>query len=318
MVNHQLIRFIMAIAMIIGVHSVSKAQFTQPYLMKEGLQSVKKAAADSGWKNPVLTSVVTLGDTTGLGQASALIGGGFDMKTGRSTVWIYVLAVTDATGNSTTKLLAYIKVPLLGLQQFPLPADAVPGDVPFIPEDSIPTSTITNSDMVATKINANPSYQAFSKANPKAKSAFIVLFASPFAFPETPFVAGDPLWNFNFTDPADSLAPAMSCFVHAVTGETVCLEAPSSVDEQIAENNSLSMTIHPIPQGINGQINLPDIKGGQASLEVMDLFGRIVFSISLVQSTSGHRIQLPILPAGMYVAKFIHEGTISSLKFIQQ
>ena len=302
----------------IGFSYDATAQFTQSYLVKEALPSVKKAATDSGWVNPVITAIATIGDTTGLGQAAGLLGGGFDQKTGRSTIWVYIVSITDGTGNPATKLLAYIKVPILGFQQVPLPADAVPGDIPFQPQDSIPTASIINSDAVATAINANESYKEFAKVNPKAKSAFIVLFTSPFDIPDSPFQAGIPLWNFNFADQADSLAPSMTCFVNAITAETFCIEneAPVSVQEDIAQESSIQVLNHPIAHGMNGIITFPAIEE-HARFEVIDLFGRTVFTIDGMQSGISS-ITLPLLTTGVYLARLNQEGNYSTIRFIQQ
>lgn len=318
MVLRRFIRIVIAFALFLCLQDYAIAQFTQPFLMKEGLQSVKKVAADSGWKRPILTTVATIGDTAGIAAgAGGLLTTAFDMKTGRSPVWIYILGVEDASGNSATKLLAYIKVPILGLQQFPLPADAVPGDIPFQPQDSIPTALVLNSDAIVNKVNANATYQSFIKENPKAKSAFIVLFTSPFDIPETPFTAGTPLWNFNFSDQADSLAPSLSCFVHGVTGETICIDAPfTSINE---ENNNIahaSLKIHPIPQGMNGILQFSNNHTDQSVFVVVsDLLGRTVFSS---QSTDTSIMTLPLLPAGIYIARIQDASGISSLRFIQQ
>lgn len=318
MVLRRFIRIVIAFALFLCLQDYAIAQFTQPFLMKEGLQSVKKVAADSGWKRPILTTVATIGDTTDIAAgAGGLLTTAFDMKTGRSPVWIYILGVEDASGNSATKLLAYIKVPILGLQQFPLPADAVPGDIPFQPQDSIPTALVMNSDAIVNKVNANATYQSFIKENPKAKSAFIVLFTSPFDIPETPFTAGTPLWNFNFSDQADSLAPSLSCFVHGVTGETICIDAPfTSINE---ENNNIahaSLKIHPIPQGMNGILQFSNNHTDQSVFVVVsDLLGRTVFSS---QSTDTSIMTLPLLPAGIYIARIQDASGISSLRFIQQ
>jgi hypothetical protein len=318
MVLRRFIRIVIAFALFLCLQDYAIAQFTQPFLMKEGLQSVKKVAADSGWKRPILTTVATIGDTAGIAAgAGGLLTTAFDMKTGRSPVWIYILGVEDASGNSATKLLAYIKVPILGLQQFPLPADAVPGDIPFQPQDSIPTALVMNSDAIVNKVNANATYQSFIKENPKAKSAFIVLFTSPFDIPETPFTAGTPLWNFSFSDRADSLAPSLSCFVHGVTGETICIDAPfTSINE---ENNNIahaSLKIHPIPQGMNGILQFSNNHTDQSVFVVVsDLLGRTVFSS---QSTDTSIMTLPLLPAGIYIARIQDASGISSLRFIQQ
>ena len=318
MVLRRFIRIVIAFALFLCLQDYAIAQFTQPFLMKEGLQSVKKVAADSGWKRPILTTVATIGDTAGIAAgAGGLLTTAFDMKTGRSPVWIYILGVEDASGNSATKLLAYIKVPILGLQQFPLPADAVPGDIPFQPQDSIPTALVLNSDAIVNKVNANATYQSFIKENPKAKSAFIVLFTSPFDIPETPFTAGTPLWNFSFSDRADSLAPSLSCFVHGVTGETICIDAPfTSINE---ENNNIahaSLKIHPIPQGMNGILQFSNNHTDQSVFVVVsDLLGRTVFSS---QSTDTSFMTLPLLPAGIYIARIQDASGISSLRFIQQ
>jgi hypothetical protein len=318
MVLRRFIRIVIAFALFLCLQDYAIAQFTQPFLMKEGLQSVKKVAADSGWKRPILTTVATIGDTAGIAAgAGGLLTTAFDMKTGRSPVWIYILGVEDASGNSATKLLAYIKVPILGLQQFPLPPDAVPGDIPFQPQDSIPTALVLNSDAIVNKVNANATYQSFIKENPKAKSAFIVLFTSPFDIPETPFTAGTPLWNFSFSDRADSLAPSLSCFVHGVTGETICIDAPfTSINE---ENNNIahaSLKIHPIPQGMNGILQFSNNHTDQSVFVVVsDLLGRTVFSS---QSTDTSFMTLPLLPAGIYIARIQDASGISSLRFIQQ
>lgn len=318
MVHRQFIRILLAFALFLCLQDYANAQLTQPFLMKEGLQSVRKAAADSGWKNPILTTVATIGDTTGIGGGTGgLLTNAFDIKTGRSPVWIYVLGIEDASGNSATKLLAYVKVPFLGLQQFPLPADAIPGDVPFQPQDSIPTAAVLNSDAIANKVNANATYQSFIKENPKAKSAFIVLFTSPFDIPETPFTAGAPLWNFDFSDQADSLAPSLGCFVHGVTGETICFESGfTSVNEEHNQITQARLQTHPIPQGLNGILQLPNNADGQATfIEIHDLMGKSVFS---VKSSDNTLITLPLLPPGVYIARIQDANGISSLRFIQQ
>lgn len=304
--------------LLFGITSNVSAQFTQPYLVKEALPNVKKAATDSGWVNPTITAIATIGDTTGFGQAGALLGGGFDLKSGRSTLWVYIVSIIDGTGNTATKLLAYIKVPILGFQQVPLPADAIPGDIPFQPQDSIPTSSMLNSDAIATKINANETYQKFSKDNPKAKSSFIVLFTSPFDIPETPFSAGTSLWNFNFADQSDSLAPSMSCFVNAKSGETICFEAeaPVSVNNEITEESSLHILNHPIAHGMNGILTFPVISGN-ANIGIIDLFGRTVYSFDQLQPGTSS-ITFPQLLPGVYVARLNQEGTYSSIRFIQQ
>jgi hypothetical protein len=303
----------------IGMTYSVLAQFTQPYLVKEALPNVKKAAADSGWTNPSLTAIATIGDTTGLGQAGGLLGGGFDLKSGRSTIWVYILSVTDNSGNTSSKLLAYIKVQLLGFQQIPLPSDAVPGDIPFEPQDSIPTASMLNSDAIATSMSANTQYKDFMNVNPKAKPAFIVLFTSPFPIPETSFSAGTPLWNFNFSDPADSLAPNLSCFVNAINGETFCFdsEGPVSIDEEIATQNSdLQMSIHPIPNGMNGSITI--LNGLQeATLDVVDLFGRTMFETTVHQSGTS-TLMIPRLSPGIYVARLKQADKFSTIRFIQQ
>jgi hypothetical protein len=305
-----------AVIALFAMQDKAIAQFTQPYLMKEGLTAMKKAVADSGWKKPVLTTIVTIGDTTGLGQAGALLGNGFDMKTGRSTLWVYVISIEDATGNPATKLLAYIKVPLIGMQQVPLPADAVPGDVPFQPQDSIPTASVLNSDAIVGKVAANADYKSFIKENPKAKSSFIVLFTSPFEFPGTPFQAGAPLWNFNFADPADTLAPSLTCLTHAVTGETVCFGSePTSVNEELASNDELAMLIHPIPQGMNGTIVISSQCAAHSSLEITDLMGSTVYTQRNIETS---QLALPSLSPGVYMARLQHAHGISSLRFIQQ
>ena len=312
--------FAIVCCLLLGFSSDATAQFTQAYLVKEALPNVKKAATDSGWVNPVITAIATIGDTTGLGQAGALLGGGFDLKSGRSTIWVYIVSITDGTGNPSTKLLAYIKVPILGFQQVPLPDDAVPGDIPFLPQDSIPTTSILNSDAIATSINANASYKEFSAANPKAKAAFIVLFTSPFDIPDSPFQAGVPLWNFNFADQTDTLAPSMTCFANAITGETFCIEneaeTPVSVNDEIIQEASLQVLNHPIAHGMNGILTFPAIVGN-TQLEVIDLFGRTVFSNDQLQ-IGMNSITLPQLSPGVYFARLNQEGRYSSIRFIQQ
>ena len=304
--------------LVFGTTMNAFAQFTQPYLVKEALPNVKKAATDSGWVNPVITAIATIGDTTGLGQAGALLGGGFDLKSGRSTLWVYIVSITDGTGNPGTKLLAYIKVPILGFQQVPLPADAVPGDIPFQPQDSVPVSTILNSDAIATKINANETYQKFSKDNPKAKSSFIVLFTSPFDIPETPFTAGTALWNFNFADQSDSLAPSMSCFVNARSGETICFESGEvvSVNEEIPASITMELIQHPIPHGMQGQLKLPN-DGNLTNIQIIDMFGRTVYAFDQVQNNVT-TLRLPQLLPGVYIARSLQPGNVSSIRFIQQ
>lgn len=308
--------------LLFGITSNATAQLTQPYLVKEALPSVKKAATDSGWVTPLkplsISAIATIGDTAGLGGNGGLLGGAFDMKTGRSPLWIYVLSITDANGNPQTKLLAFIKVPFLGLQQFPIPADAVPGDLDLLGQDSLPVSTMLNSDAITNAMNANKMYQDFSKVNPNAKSSFIALFSFPFELPETPFTVGSPLWSFTFEDQSDSLAPAMSCFVHAVTGETFCFEAesPVSVNEEITQESSLRILSHPISHGMNGILTFP-ATSGNAQIGIFDLFGRTVCSFDQLQPGTS-TITLPHLLPGVYVARLNQEGSYSSIRFIQQ
>jgi len=271
--------------LLFGITSNAIAQLTQPYLVKEALPSVKKAASDSGWVNPSISAIVTIGDTAGLGGNGGLLGGAFDMKTGRSPLWIYVVSITDANGNPQTKFLAFIKVPFLGLQQFPIPSDAVPDDLDFFSQDSLPVSKMLNSDAIANALNANKMYQDFSKANPKAKSSFIALFSFPFELPD---------------------------------GEIFCFEAevPVSVNEEIAQESSLHILNHPIAHGMNGILTFPVISGN-AHIEIIDLFGRTVYSFDQLQPGTSSITLSQLLP-GVYVARLNQEGTYSSIRFIQQ
>jgi len=215
--------------------------------------------------------------------------------------------------------LAFIKVPFLGLQQFPIPADVSP-DLLFelVSGDSLPVSTMLNSDAITNAIKANKLYQDFSTAHPKAKSSFIVLVSFPFEFPGSPFTEGSPLWSFTFEDESDSLSPTMQCAVHAVTGETFCFDPETlvSVNDEIIQESSLRILSHPIAHGMNGILTFPVISGN-AQIEIMDLFGRTVCSFGQIQigTTS---ITLPQLLPGVYVARLNQEGTYSSIRFIQQ
>jgi hypothetical protein len=310
---------VILVCLFFGITSNASAQLTQPYLVKEALPNIKKVTSDSGWVNPFITVIATIGDTAGLGESGGLLGGAFDMKTGRSPLWIYVVSITDANGNPQSKIVAFIKVPFLGLQQFPIPDDVV-SPVLFFEEfiDSLPVSTMLNSDAITNAIKANKLYQDFSTAHPKAKSSFIVLVSNPFEFPGSPFTEGSPLWSFTFEDESDSLSPTMQCAVHAVTGETFCFDPETlvSVNDEIIQESSLRLLSHPIAHGMNGILTFPVISGN-AQIEIMDLFGRIVFSNDQLQigTTS---ITLPQLLPGVYVARLNQEGTYSSIRFIQQ
>lgn len=304
--------------LLFGITSNASAQLTQPYLVKEALPNVKKVASDSGWINPSISAIATIGDTAGLGETGGLLGGVFDLKTGRSPVWIYVVSITDANGNPQSKILTFVKVPFLGLQQFPIPADAAPDELGSFSQDSLPVSKMLNSDAIINALNTNKLYQDFSKVNPKAKSSFISLFPFPFPILGSSFTEGSPLWSFNFEDDSDSLSPTMSCFVHAVTGETFCFDSATfvSVNDEISQESSLRILSHPIAHGMNGILTFPVISGN-AQIEIMDLFGRTVCSFGHIQ-TSTSSITLPQLLPGVYVARLNQEGTYSSIRFIQQ
>lgn len=313
---------VILVCLAFGISSSASAQFTQPYLVKEALPNVKKVASDSGWINPTITAIATIGDTAGLGESGGLLGGVlggvFDLKTGRSPLWIYVVSVTDASGNPQTKILAFVKVPFLGLQQFPIPSDAAPDDIGSISQDSLPVSKMLNSDAIINALNTNKLYQDFSKVNPKAKSSFIALFPFPFPILGSSFTEGSPLWSFNFEDDSDSLSPTMSCFVHAVTGETFCFDPGTfvSVNDEISQESSLRILSHPIASGMYGVLTFPLISEN-AQIEIMDLFGRSVCSFSQIQ-TGTTSITLPQLLPGVYNARLVQEGTYSSIRFIQQ
>jgi hypothetical protein len=110
----------------------------------------------------------------------------------------------------------------------------------------------------------------------------------------------------------------MSCFVHAVTGETFCFEAeaPVSVSEEITEESSLRLMSHPIAHGMKGILTFPEISGN-AQIGIFDLFGRTVYSFDQLQPGTSS-ITLPQLLPGVYVARLNQEGMYSSIRFIQQ
>ncbi|GDX65520.1 hypothetical protein LBMAG36_05860 [Chlorobiota bacterium] len=292
----------------------SQAQFAQPYLMNEGIAAAKKIAADSGWKSPKLVSIVTLGDTTGLGQIVSLIGGVYDIKTGKSPIWIYVISALDKSDSVITKLLAMIKVPFLGFQQFPIPDGAGPGNIPFVPQDTIP-SNVLNSDIIATKLKADMGFKTYNAKYPTAKPPFILVFSSPFELPGVNFPAGTPIWLFNFADPKTQEA-VYDCYVNAINGEVIC-QAPLSMNETIIVQDDLNVSPNPVLHGNSAQLNIPVSKFDQhATISIANILGETVFSFNSVLNI-GDKLQLPQFSPGSYFVRYTTQTGTVYTPFVQ-
>jgi hypothetical protein len=292
----------------------SQAQFAQPYLMNEGIAAAKKVAADSGWKSPKMVSIVTLGDTTGLGQIVSLIGGVYDIKTGKSPIWIYVVSALDKSDSVITKLIAFIKVPILGFQQFPIPDGAGPGDIPFVPQDTIP-SNVLNSDIIATKLKADMGFKTYNAKYPTAKPPFIVVFTSPFELPGVNFPAGTPMWLFNFAD-TKTQEPVYDCYVNAITGEVIC-QAPLSMNETVIAQEELHVSPNPVANGNSAQLNIPaSMFDPHATISIVNILGETVFTFNSLLNI-GEKLQLPQFSPGSYFVRYTTQTGYVHTPFVQ-
>jgi hypothetical protein len=312
--------FLFCLAILLGAGHSMKAQLTQPFLMREGINAALKAASDSGWTERKLVAIVTIGDTAGLGVGQ-LLTSAFDLNRGTSPVWVYVIAAKDKSGTDILRLLAYIKVPILGLNQFPIPDGVIPSDLPFTPTDSLPISKMLNSDAIAQKLNANTQFKSFRTQYPSIKPSFISSFVLPLPIPGLSFSAGDPIWGFSM-DGGDAMpGVGLDCYVHGVSGEVIC-QAPLSAEQDNAISNS-GFSIYPNPAGQTGQIILkvPENQFSAAKqIQIMDALGTTVRTLN-VQSHPDHSIIIPIagLNSGSWFLRYTsQDGKSVVLPFIVQ
>ncbi len=231
----------------------------------EALKQVQKDVLDSagnvskaGMTSPELMAVGTIsGQLPNVPLALE-----FDLKTGESTVWVYVFKSAD--DNSDVRAIGVVKLILFFMAQEISLADL--GGLPIEPDAKIDLDKWKiDSDGFVKKLWENGTFTDYLDVYPNTKLEMLGLGVN-FANPLDPNAA---TWGGVFSD-GDS--PRLTCITNAETGETICFDLPAGVPDETIQNIEIS----PNPFSQFATINYELTNSGNVELKVYDMLGNEV------------------------------------------
>lgn len=247
------------------------------------------AVATSGSKIPILGSELYIG---------------MDMNTGTAPVWMYI-AYSQAQDTAVTSVF----INTLGACTKP-PVDEVPEpiDPSDLGKDGIPSGFLEGTELL-TNLKANTDYQRFHSAHPDSVPTVVALSVTQeeaLGFPQ-----GTPVWVFLWSPSSEGLP--FTCFVHAATGQTVCLDPSMSV-VQTSDALAAGFSTYPNPTTDVTMVNVPTaLLGSHLQLYAYDATGRavplydgVISSIPVVVSTQS-------LTSGMWTLRANAQNNVYSL-----
>lgn len=219
---------------------------------------------------------------------------GMSLDDGKAIAWIY--AFYQPNGDSVF-FKPYAKLPFVGCvdaSQY-LPNISVPATQ--LGRDRVPDDYAEGTALIAA-LNTNVEYVAFHTANPDSLPSATVLTVSQTEVPSFP--VGTPFWFLTWT-PTQS-GSALTCFVHALSSETICVGNIASVAD---DATAAGFNLAPNPAFDNATLTLPlSWMGTTATIEAVDATGSITELSSAQRLLSpALNISLSSLQSGMYTMR---------------
>lgn len=246
--------------------NTSLAQLTfQKFKATDGLSTARTVAIDSGLVNPKLIAIGAMSGQVPLGTFNVDME--IDSKNGTATAWLYVFR----SSGPDNKLMAFGVIKLFIYISMSVPVSML-SDFPLSPEDPLPEGWKDSPEMVNLVTN-HDDYKAFIAANPEANIDLCGLGINR----DNPLLTlGDPYWLAIAR--AGEQNGSITCFVHAISGETSCITL-SSVEWQ-TNSNDIIISPNPAEQFLN--LQLPnDWVNKDMQITITDYSGKMILKSGL-------------------------------------
>ncbi len=275
-----------------------QAQLLTKIKAKDGYTAgLEFAKTSKEMTNPKLQFIGTFNETMDYNGIQIPIE--FDLTNGTATGWGYLFIDGDDT---TKKSIVFVLKPIIGNPlTVEVPSDAL-GDMGF---DMIGGAYLNDfewmdSPAMLAKLKDNSDFSSFYNDYKPFDQVFAIL--SVLTNPITGAI--EPLWAVSLSNSEVS----GTCAVQAVNGEVFCTPIMTS----IAENVISAFKVFPNPTSDYLRINSPDGLEMNSHAEIIDLFGRKIRVINLLQGDN--QIDVSNLATGVYTIRV--NNKIS--KFIKQ
>lgn len=285
----------------------SWAQLLSPFTAAEGIRGAIHAMTQAGITALGVDAIYTTGDTSLLSalgsNAAQTLTLRFDFRSGTNTMWIYSTQGKTSSQRDTTILYAIIKV--IGIYQaFPLFGIAGLDQLTRLRGEQLLPATFMNSNIMAQKISANPTFQSYRERYPRS----ILLGANLAAVRQTPTSPPQPLWSVMIGE-GTMMQPSnvLNCFIPAADthGIAQCFEVPfNSVASSAAADE---WSIFPNPANDIVVVSIPEhAQLHHASIDIATLQGDILAHYTLSTIGAGNAITIPTssMANGAYILRY--------------
>jgi len=272
------------------------SQLVTPFTAEEGYSNAV-IEAEKEISNPLLLAIGTINTKVENEVISEI---SIDLTDGKSETWVYVFEDANTKERSTIVLIRVFIV----WQNI---ASSL-GDILSSFEAIVP-NTVVNGDWVDSKqavewLVADSEYLLLKNKYPNANPGLVGMGNNEF---EIFLNENEPYWTIFFNDGENSDgAPRFTCFIHAITGEIICQEAPNSVEERLSNIEGYKPSF---PQPANDFINIfipENLIDLNANLLVYDLNGLQVstYKLSDVYNNGWANINTTQLQNGLYILRY--------------
>lgn len=274
--------------------STTQAQFGGPsYFLPKECQGAAQGSANQTAAGSVLIAILNGAYETALGADT--INTGMRLSDGKAIAWIYTFY--QPNGDSVFfKPFGKIFV-CIDAASF-LPSGSIPA--PPLGREAVPSAYI-QGDALINALKTDGDYTAYRAAHPDHNPDGTALTVS--REPVLDYPAGTPFWFLTWSPSQGD--PGMTCFVHALSSETICVSVTSVADEAAAAGFALA----PNPALDQTTLMIPlSWMGSRATIEAVDATGSVVVLRSDALLTSpALNLSLSSLPSGMYTVRVRNE-----------
>lgn len=262
------------------------SQDVRDYRPKEHEAIARAAAVQNGIENPILIGVGTItGAVEGLPVKLS-----YSPTTGLASIWTYYYK--DANDENMKSAIALVNV-IVNFIPYPLTAEQI-ASLPPIPTTEI-SGDWMNTDVFAENLMKNPvASEFFTIASSKINIEYVALGANE---TNNNLQIGSPYWLIKANSEENSGAN-LTCFTHAISGETFC-DVINSVKEISIRDNLFA---YPNPASEFITIPLEEINSFSKIYAFNQLGEKFDFS---AQNLSGNEVTLNIselIPASYMIA----------------
>lgn len=288
------------VIMLVLASSTAFSQLVAGYLPKDcqasAMTAAKKIAADVE-----LIGIATF--KASVPVATTTIDVGMNLTDGKSAAWAYLF---HSASQDTILISPFIR--LLGsCTAIDLPAGTTPGGIG--PGDlglnPLPTTYLQGTALL-TALGKDGDYDTYHKANPDSLPQFTVLSTAVDAVFDFP--AGTPFWTISWQGAGQQGEGGLTCFVHAETGQTMCVGLPTSVQEELF---AAGVTVMPNPVHDVMTVSIPmEWTGRSVNMDIVDQVGTVVSSATFTASAPMLIASTSTLANGSYIIRLRQNGQL--------